>query len=101
MIRRITLAVMLMIGLNLVGPQVETALACPMCKVANEQDAQLPRAYMYSILFMMGMIFSLGGGVGVGLYLLSRKEDAALAGLEGGAVDPAFDAPSTVRTATT
>ncbi len=31
------------------------ASACPMCKLANETDSRLPMAYMYSILFMLGM----------------------------------------------
>ena len=35
------------------GPQ--TADACPNCKVANEDDDRKPRAYMYSILFMLAM----------------------------------------------
>jgi hypothetical protein len=71
------------LSLGVSGPVVSTAQACPMCKIANEQDSRLPRAYMYSILFMMGMMFTLGGGVGVGMYFLSRKENAALDALEG------------------
>ena len=82
MLRRIVLALALMIGLNWAFPLVQTAQACPMCKVANEQDAQLPRAYMYSILFMMGMMFSLGGGIAFGVFYLSRKERAAIECLE-------------------
>ena len=58
-----------------------------MCKIANEQDALLPKAYMYSILFMMGMIFSIGGGIGYGMYLLGRKENAAIEGWEQGQAD--------------
>ena len=82
MLRRALLATSLLIGLSVLGPIVQPAQACPMCKVANEQDSMLPTAYMYSILFMMGMIFSLGGGVGVGMYFLGRKENAALEGLD-------------------
>lgn len=50
---------------------VSPAAACPMCKAANEApqtgsgaDAELrPRAYMYSIFFMMGMPVVAGGVV--------------------------------------
>ena len=80
MMRRIFWVAALMIGV--LGVIAEPVQACPMCKIANEQDALLPRAYMYSILFMMGMMFSLGGGVGVGMYFLGRKENAAIAKFE-------------------
>ena len=76
--RRLILAMSLMLGVAFFGPMTQSAQACPMCKIANEQDALLPTAYMYSILFMMGMIFSLGGGVGLAVFYISRKENAAL-----------------------
>lgn len=79
--RRLILAMSLMFGVAFFGPMTQTAQACPMCKIANEQDALLPTAYMYSILFMMGMIFSLGGGVGLCVFFISRKEDAAMEAL--------------------
>lgn len=47
--------------------------ACPMCKLANEASSRVPRAYMYSILFMMGMPAMLTTGFGIGFYCLSRK----------------------------
>ena len=37
---------------------------------------------MYSILFMMGMMFSLAGGVAFAMYLIGRRENAELDGLE-------------------
>ena len=76
--RRLILAMSLMFGVVLFGPMTQSAQACPMCKIANEQDSLLPTAYMYSILFMMGMIFSLGGGVGLAVFYISRNENAAL-----------------------
>ena len=76
--RRTIFLASVMVGAACFGPTMPSAQACPMCKVANEQDSLLPKAYMYSILFMMGMIFSLGGGVGFCMYRLSRKENAAL-----------------------
>ncbi len=56
------------------------AQACPLCKYANESDqhdekANLrPKAYMYSILFMLAMPASLLTAFGVGFYRLSQKE---------------------------
>jgi hypothetical protein len=53
--------------------------ACPMCKAANEADqgdgeANLkPRAYMYSILFMISMPATLLGAFGFTFWRLSRR----------------------------
>ena len=47
--------------------------ACPMCKLATETTSRQPRAYMYSILFMLGMPMMLTTGFGIGFYRLSRK----------------------------
>lgn len=62
------------------------ARACPMCQVANEsgqpgencavRDAR-PRAYMYSILFMLAMPATLMSGYGFGFYRLHRKQQLA------------------------
>ena len=79
---RSVIVAVLVIGSHLAGPLVQTAQACPMCKIANEQDALLPRAYMYSILFMMGMMFSLAGGVAFAMYRIGRRENADLDDLE-------------------
>ena len=49
------------------------ASACPMCKLANESDSRLPRAYMYSILFMIGMPMTVLSGFSIGFWRLSRK----------------------------
>ncbi len=81
MLRRLLLSMSLLLGVGLFTPVTQPAQACPMCKIANEQDSLLPKAYMYSILFMMGMIFSLAGGVAFCVYSLSRKENAALEAL--------------------
>lgn len=52
--------------------------ACPMCKMALETDDPQPRAYMTSILFMLGMM----GTVSIGVYFfaawVSRLEQRAL-----------------------
>jgi hypothetical protein len=52
------------------------ALACPMCKLALESDDPTPRAYMYSILFMMGTIGSIFAGMIGFLFWMSRLERA-------------------------
>lgn len=79
--RTLIVAALLVVA-HLAGPLVQPAQACPMCKIANEQDALLPRAYMVSILFMMGMMFSLAGGVAFAMYRIGRRENADLDGLE-------------------
>ena len=53
--------------------------ACPMCKVAQEDSedpavAARPKAYMYSILFMLSMPASLFTFFGVSFYRLSKKQ---------------------------
>ncbi len=55
-----------------------SAWACPMCKLALETDDPQPRAYMVSILFMMGTIFLLFGAVGAAAWWLTRKEQRSL-----------------------
>lgn len=89
MLRRLVMSTSLLLGIGLIGPLTLSAQACPMCKIANEQDSLIPKAYMYSILFMMGTIFSLAGGVGLCVFHLSRKENAALeaSGLLGDSLD--------------
>lgn len=50
------------------------ASACPSCKNANETDTRRPTAYMYSILFMLGMPAAVFGCFGVAFYRMSRRE---------------------------
>jgi hypothetical protein len=49
--------------------------ACPMCKLASESSLRQPRAYMFSILFMMGMPMMLTTGFGIAFYRLSRQAE--------------------------
>jgi|GEM_PF-350596 len=56
-----------------------TATACPMCKIAHEDAldpsvAARPKAYMYSILFMLAMPAGLATTFGVTFYRLSKKQ---------------------------
>lgn len=50
-----------------------------MCRAANEseEDNRLPRAYMYSILFMLAVPASLASGLGYSLYRLNKREQFA------------------------
>jgi hypothetical protein len=88
----LTLSAGLLLSLSAATP----ASACPMCKLANESDSRLPRAYMYSILFMLGMPASVLGGFSIGFWRLSRiaahlQQEAAEQALAG-ASDPAVQA---------
>jgi uncharacterized membrane protein len=71
MIRRLSLAALIVASANSVW-------ACPMCKLALETDDPQPRAYMISILFMMGMIFTMFGLVGALVLWISRQERTRL-----------------------
>ena len=57
-------------------------LACPSCKNANETDNLRPRAYMLSILFMLGMPATVFTGFGVAFYRMARRSPADAAALE-------------------
>lgn len=54
-----------------------TASACPGCKTANETEERRPKAYMYSILFMLGMPAMVFTGFSVAFYRMSKKAAAA------------------------
>jgi len=49
------------------------AQACPGCKTANETESLRPTAYMYSILFMLGMPATVFTGFGIAFYRMSRR----------------------------
>ena len=66
------------VAVALVLAGVSEAWACPMCKLALETDDPQPRAYMLSILFMLGMIGSMFAGVTGLLIWLSRRERLVL-----------------------
>lgn len=57
---------------------ISQADACPMCKQLNETDDNKPRAYMYSIAFMLTMPALLFSGFGIAFYKMNRREQAAL-----------------------
>ncbi len=55
------------------GTLTSEAQACPGCKNANETESLRPRAYMYSILFMLGMPATVFTGFGIAFYRMSRR----------------------------
>ena len=60
----------------------QPATACPMCAAESEQTDAQPRAYMYSILFMMAMPFTIATVFGVSFYRLSKQRDDEQIGAE-------------------
>lgn len=48
--------------------------ACPLCKIANENTDERPRAYMLSILFMLGMMGTVSGSVGGLMWWVNKQE---------------------------
>jgi hypothetical protein len=58
------------------------AMACPGCKNANETDNLRPRAYMLSILFMLGMPATVFTGFGFAFYRMAKRSPSDSAALE-------------------
>ncbi len=86
--RRLILASLIVLFSFAATPVTKTAQACPMCQIANEsgenaaiRDAR-PRAYMYSILFMLSMPATLLTGYGFGFYRLHRQQLAQAGSLD-------------------
>lgn len=78
MMRRLVLLALVAVPVAGSDVFVTSAEACPMCKEANETDevaAARPRAYMYSILFMLAMPMMVFGGIGLNFYRMVRKAD--------------------------
>jgi hypothetical protein len=71
--RRIVALVVLLAAAGLFPFTDGAATACPSCKAANETNARLPRAYMYSILFMLGMPATVFAGFGISFYRMTRN----------------------------
>ena len=79
--RRLILTTAGVLGLLAMPALSGTATACPMCKNANEDGladnaANLPMAYMYSIIFMLSVPATVLTGFGVGFYRLSKKQQS-------------------------
>ncbi len=97
--RRILLSTV--IALTALGFSAATpvAEACPLCKYANEEGGETgsmeaaarnarPKAYMYSILFMLGMPVTLLSGFGIAFYRMHRQQQAQLAEDMASGIDP-------------
>lgn len=81
--KRLILTAAIVLGAFAFAPNAPTAQACPMCQVANEegegsaeQNAR-PRAYMYSILFMLAMPATVFSSFSYGFYRLWKKQQMA------------------------
>lgn len=74
-LKTIALAVALYVGAG----SFTQVMACPNCKFANETESSRPRAYMYSILFMIGMPATIFTGFGISFYRMVKKSELAQA----------------------
>ena len=92
--RRFLLVVAILFGTMMFGSFVVPAGACPLCKNANETEPNLPKAYMYSILFMLAMPATVFTGFGIGFYRLSRKQQELLAAEDESVVEEFTDEQS-------
>lgn len=73
MIRRHLVKTAMLVAFSAVLGMGSEAVACPNCKFANETESNLPKAYMYSILFMIGMPATIFTGFGVSFYRMTKK----------------------------
>lgn len=70
------------LGLAVVASTASVATACPMCKYANEADQhdeaanRRPKAFMYSILFMLSMPPTIFTVFGVSFYRMNKRAEA-------------------------
>jgi len=60
-----------------------TAQACPMCSLSIAEEDLVPEAYMYSILFMIGMPATVFAGIGSVVFLKFRQFNANQPGIAG------------------
>lgn len=67
------------LGLCLAAGSV--AQACPMCAETVAADDNLPKAYMYSIIFMLTMPAMVFTGFGVAIYRAVKKHESATGAL--------------------
>lgn len=72
-IRRFVVALALIMALGALPVGESQASACPNCKAANETDDLKPKAYMYSILFMIGMPATIFTGFSVSFWRMTRR----------------------------
>ncbi len=80
-VRRFILAMAVLTAAGVLPVAGPVAMACPNCKAANETDDLKPRAYMYSILFMIGMPATIFTGFSLSFWRMTKKaqQEQALA----------------------
>lgn len=76
---------------------MSSAVGCPMCKIANESDDRRPKAYMYSILFMLAMPATVFTGFGLSFYRMARKAQQQQQAAEQLAAQQALDNPKSAE----
>jgi Na+-driven multidrug efflux pump len=74
-LRKCLILTVILVGFATVG--MSSAMACPNCKFANETESNRPKAYMYSILFMIGMPATIFTGFGISFYRMTRNAQLA------------------------
>lgn len=72
-LRRLIIAASLLFAVGAFPVGTSSAEACPNCKNANEQNPNRPKAYMYSILFMIGMPATIFTGFSLSFYRMARQ----------------------------
>ncbi len=85
-LRCVLLAAAVLAAAGALPISVSQVSACPNCKAANETDDLKPKAYMCSILFMMGMPAVIFTGFSLSFWRLTRKarlQQESLAAEEG------------------
>ena len=69
----------LLLTLALLSCMTAEVSACPMCNTNIESDQSLPRAYMYSILFMLAVPPTVFVGIGVAIYRAHARQSRLMA----------------------
>ena len=72
-IRNVLTAIVILTSVGAFPAGESTASACPNCKMANETNDRRPKAYMYSILFMIGMPATIFTGFSLSFYRMTRR----------------------------
>ncbi|TWU09548.1 hypothetical protein CA54_47900 [Symmachiella macrocystis] len=76
MFRRMSFIGLFVLAALFAGPVVESAQACPNCKEGIKSDDQMPRAYQYSIIFMLTVPATIFTGFSYTFYRLSQQNAA-------------------------
>lgn len=72
-IRRLVLAAVILGAVGALPVGESRVMACPNCKAGNETDPLKPKAYMYSILFMIGMPATIFTGFSLSFWRMTKK----------------------------